>query len=297
MAIMTGRLRQAPPASSLATTYLRPSSLLFWAVHVTAVVGVIACGWSWRGAALALGAYFVRMVVVTAGYHRYFAHRAFKTSRAFQFVLAVAAESAGQGGVLWWASHHRWHHRTSDTALDVHSPRRRGFWHSHVGWLLVDEFQTDLGLVADLAKYPELRFLNHVSVHVLATAALALAFLLLGGAHGLVWGYMVSTVLLWHGSFAINSFAHLFGKRPYATDDDSRNSWLLALLTTGEGWHNNHHHYQSSANQGFHWWQIDVTFLCLRLLERLGLVWELRRPPPEMVAPWADSRALNRGRG
>jgi stearoyl-CoA desaturase (delta-9 desaturase) len=256
---------------------------LFWGVHVTAVVGVIACGWSWRGAALALGAYFVRMVVVTAGYHRYFAHRAFKTSRAFQLLLAVAAESAGQGGVLWWASHHRWHHRTSDTVRDVHSPGLRGFWHAHVGWLLAHDWQTDVTLVSDLAKYPELRLLNRVSAHVAATAALALAFLVVGGAQALVWGYMVSTVLLWHGSFAINSFAHLYGKRPYDTPDSSRNSWLLALLTSGEGWHNNHHRYPSSANQGFHWWQIDVTYLCLRLLERLGLIWELRRPPAEVV--------------
>ena len=280
---MSGRLPRAPPASGLTTTYLRPASLLFWGVHVTAVVGVIACGWSWRGAALALGAYFVRMVVVTAGYHRYFAHRAFKTSRAFQLLLAVAAESAGQGGVLWWASHHRWHHRTSDTGRDVHSPGRRGFWYAHVGWLLAHDWQTDVTLVSDLAKYPELRLLNRVSAHVAATAALALAFLVVGGAQALVWGYMVSTVLLWHGSFAINSFAHLYGKRPYDTPDSSRNSWLLALLTSGEGWHNNHHRYPSSANQGFHWWQIDVTYLCLRLLERLGLIWELRRPPAEVV--------------
>jgi stearoyl-CoA desaturase (delta-9 desaturase) len=261
------------------------------------VVGVIACGWSWRGAALALGAYFVRMVVVTASYHRYFSHRAFKTSRAFQLLLAVAAETAAQGGVLWWASHHRWHHRNADTPRDIHSPRRDGFWYAHLGWVLADDWkETNLALVPDLAKYPELRLLDRIVAHVLATAGLALAFLLIGGVHGLVWGYMVSTVLLWHGSFAINSFAHLYGKRPYDTPDDSRNSWLLALLTTGEGWHNNHHRYQSSANQGFHWWQIDVTYLCLRLLERLGLIWDLRRPPEEVVAAGADSRPRAHGR-
>jgi stearoyl-CoA desaturase (delta-9 desaturase) len=271
--------------------------MLFWGVHVAALAGVIACGWSWRGAALALGTYFVRMVIVTAGYHRYFSHRAFKTSRTFQLLLAVAAESAGQGGVLWWASHHRWHHRTADTAHDVHSPGRHGFWYAHVGWLLANDWRTDLTQVSDLAKYPELRLLNRVSAHVLCTAALALAFLLVGGGPALVWGYMVSTVLLWHGSFAINSLAHLYGNRPYDTSDGSRNNWLLALLTSGEGWHNNHHRYPSAANQGFHWWQIDVTFLCLRVLEWLGLIWELRRPPAGLIGPRADSHASPRGTG
>jgi stearoyl-CoA desaturase (delta-9 desaturase) len=287
---MRARLSRAASGSSWSASYLRPASLLFWAVHITAVAGVIACGWSWRGAALALGSYFLRMVVVTGGYHRYFAHRAFKTSRAFQFLLALAAESSAQAGVLWWASHHRWHHRTSDTAEDVHSPRQRGFWYAHVGWLLANDWKkTDLTLVSDLAKYPELRFLDRVGVHIAATALLALGFLLVGGVHGLVWGYMVSTVLLWHGSFAINSLAHLVGKRRYDTDDDSRNNWVLALLTSGEGWHNNHHHYQSSANQGFRWWEIDVTYACLRVLEQLGLVWDLRRPPREVVEARADS--------
>ena len=146
-------------------------------------------------------------------------------------------------------------------------------------------------MVADLAKFPELRVLDRDIVHILPTVALALAFLFLGGAHALVWGYFVSTVLLWHGSFSINSLAHLFGKRRYATSDDSRNNWALALLTTGEGWHNNHHHYQSSANQGFRWWEIDVTYYVLRLLERFGLIWDLRRPPPR------GDRRLGRRRG
>jgi stearoyl-CoA desaturase (delta-9 desaturase) len=144
-------------------------------------------------------------------------------------------------------------------------------------------------MVADLAKFPELRALDRHVVHLLPTIALALAFLLLGGAHALVWGYFVSTVLLWHGSFSVNSLAHMFGKRRYETSDDSRNSWALALLTTGEGWHNNHHHYQSSANQGFRWWEIDVTYYVLRALEAFGLIWDLRRPPPEVIA--GSSRA------
>src|SRR4051794_2156052 len=272
----------APPAtasiSARWTGYFRVTSLAFWGVHVAAVVGIIAGGWSWSGAALALGAYFVRMIVVTAAYHRYFSHRAFKTSRWFQFLLALGAQSAAQKGVIWWASHHRWHHKYSDTPKDVHSAKLRGFWYSHMGWILGDSWSgTESGMVSDLRKFPELRALNHPAIELLPTVALALGFLLIGGMPALVWGFMVSTVLLWHGSFSINSLSHLFGRRRYATNDDSRNNWLLAIITTGEGWHNNHHHYQSAANQGFRWWEIDTTYYVLRLLAAVGLVWDLRR--------------------
>ncbi len=257
---------------------------MFWAVHVAAVVGVAYVGVSWRGVGLAVAAYFIRMFVVTAAYHRYFSHRAFKTSRAFQFVLALGAQSAAQRGVLWWASHHRSHHKHSDTERDVHSAKLRGFWYSHLGWLMRPDWNgTDEGLVSDLARYPELRFLDRMEIQMLPTVALAVAFLIIGGLPALVWGYFVSTVLLWHGCFSINSVAHVFGRKRYATGDESRNNWLLALATTGEGWHNNHHHYQSSANQGFRWWEIDVTYYLLRLMAAVGLVWDLRRPPREVV--------------
>ncbi len=262
------------------SNYFRPSVLLFWAVHVAAVAGIVYTGWSWRGAALAVVVYGVRMVVVTAGYHRYFAHRAFKTSRLGQFLLALGAQSAAQGGVIWWASHHRWHHRYSDGPEDVHSPARRGFWYAHIGWLYDSDWNdAKAALVPDLTKYPELRFVSRDAVNIWPTVALALAFLALGGVHALVWGYFVSTVLLWHGSFSINSLAHLFGRRRYATRDDSRNNWLLAVFTTGEGWHNNHHRYPGSARQGFFWWEIDVTYYVLRALSSVGLIWDLRQPP------------------
>ena len=264
---------------------MRGTTLAFRGVHIAALVGVIICGLSWSGVALALGAYFVRMFVVTAAYHRYFAHRSFKTSRWFQFLLAIGAQTAAQRGVIWWASHHRWHHKHSDSDKDVHSAARRGFWYSHMGWVLRPDWnETDESGVPDLVKYPELRFLDRASMAMVPTIALALAFLFIGGGHALVWGYFVSTVLLWHGSFAINSLAHIFGRERYDTGDHSKNNWLLALLTTGEGWHNNHHHYQSSVRQGFHWWQIDVTYYLLRLLELTGLIWDLRQPPRAVVA-------------
>ena len=236
--------------------------------------GVVACGLSLGGVALALVAYFARMALVTAGYHRYFAHRAFKTSRAFQFVLAVLAQSSAQKGVLWWASHHRHHHKTSDTAADVHSPAQRGSgMRTSAGSCSRERTATDLHQVPDWRSTPSFMSLNSRALRLLAGRGAGRRSLrVIGGSQALVWGFFVSTVLLWHGSFTINSLAHLFGSRRYATSDNTRNNWLLAIATTGEGWHNNHHHYQSSANQGFFWWEIDLTYYLLRLLQLTGRV-------------------------
>jgi stearoyl-CoA desaturase (delta-9 desaturase) len=273
---------------------LKLTLIMFWAVHVAALAGVVYLGFSWKWAAAAVAIYYVRMIVVTGAYHRYFSHRSFKTSRWFQFLMALGAQTAAQRGVLWWASQHRFHHKHSDTPQDVHSPRLKGLWHSHVGWVVgTDQDETDLSMVGDLARYPELRFMDRTGINVLPTAVLALAFLLLGGLPGLVWGYFVSTVLLWHGSFTINSLSHLFGKRRYATSDDSRNNWMLAILTTGEGWHNNHHHYMSSARQGFRWYEIDVTYYVIKMLSLVGLVWDVRQPPRHVIdGVMADSTAV-----
>jgi stearoyl-CoA desaturase (Delta-9 desaturase) len=250
-------------------------------VHVAAAAGAVWF-WSWRGVAMALGSYFVRMVLVTAGYHRYFAHRAFKTSRVFQFLLAILTQTAGERGVIWWASHHRWHHKHSDTPRDVHSARLRGFWYAHIGWIFSNSWtDTEPALVKDLERFPELRLLNHPAFEIIPMATFGLTVLLLGGLPTFVWAFLVSSVLVWHGSFSINSLAHLIGRRRFETTDDSRNSFVLAVATTGEGWHNNHHHYPSSARQGFRWWEIDMTYYVLWLLARFGLIWDLRRPPRE----------------
>jgi stearoyl-CoA desaturase (delta-9 desaturase) len=240
-----------------------------FAFQVGASVGLV-------GAAVAL--YVVRMWAVTAGYHRYFSHRAYKTSRPFQFALAFLAQTSLQKGALWWAANHRHHHKFSDQPEDLHSPVQRGFWWSHVGWILSPRYDaTDLVAVKDLARYPELVWLNrwHWAPAVLFGAALALV----GGWPLFVWGFLVSTTVLWHGTFVINSLTHVFGSRRYQTSDDSRNNLLFALITLGEGWHNNHHHYQSSANQGFFWWEVDLTYYVLRALAAVGLVRDLRRPP------------------
>src|SRR5688572_15335201 len=250
---------------------LRLVSLPFWLVHIVAIVGVIVTGWSWSGLALAMALYFVRMFAVTAGYHRYFSHRTYKMGRVMQFVMAFLGTLAVQKGVLWWAAHHRRHHKHSDEELDVHSAKQRGFYHAHIGWILADENdETDWARIKDFAKYPELVWLNqHYLLPVVAMGAVLAA---VGGWWALLWGLFVSTTLLWHGTFTINSLAHLIGKRRYATTDDSRKHWLLSVLTLGEGWHNNHHYYQRSTNQGFYWWEIDVSYYILRAMQWMRLV-------------------------
>jgi stearoyl-CoA desaturase (delta-9 desaturase) len=257
-------------------------SIPFFAVHALAVAGVLVLGFSWTGLALALGLYAVRMFWVTAGYHRYFSHRTFRTSRAMQLVFAVLAMTSVQKGVLWWAGHHRTHHKSSDLPGDVHSVKRNGFLWGHVGWILSKKYEaTDLARVQDLARYPELRWLDRW--FLVPPVALAVLLFAIGGPWALVWGFFVSTTLLWHGTFTINSLSHVFGKQRYQTGEDSKNNWLLALLTMGEGWHNNHHYFMSTANQGFFWWEIDMSYYVLRMFSWLGLVWDLRTPPKHVL--------------
>ena len=253
------------------------TSIPFLAMHVFPAVAVFFVPFHWSYVAWAVGLYYARMVIVTAGYHRYFAHRSFQTSRVFQFVLAFLAETSAQKGVLWWAANHRHHHRESDQPGDLHSPLQSGFWWSHMGWIMSDaHVATRTESIRDFARFPELRFLNRF--HLLPPFLLAVATFLIGGFPLLVWGFFVSTVVLWHGTFTINSLSHVFGSRRYKTSDTSRNNFLLALVTCGEGWHNNHHYHQNTANQGWFWWEVDVTYYVLRLLSGLGLIWDLRTP-------------------
>jgi stearoyl-CoA desaturase (delta-9 desaturase) len=219
--------------------------------------------------------YCVRMFGVSAGYHRYFSHRSFRLGRVGQFLLAFLAQTSAQKGVLWWAALHRHHHRHSDDELDVHSPVRSGFWWAHVGWVLSNRHdEYDPRKIADMGKFPELRWLDRY--HWVPTVVFASAVFAVGGAGAFVWGYVMSTVLLYHCTFSINSMAHLFGTRRFDTADDSRNNWLLAMITFGEGWHNNHHFYMSSCRQGIRWWEVDVTYGVLKLLSLLGIARDLR---------------------
>ncbi|MCA2979075.1 MAG: acyl-CoA desaturase [Myxococcaceae bacterium] len=243
--------------------------------HLLLVPGFLFIDFKWEYAALVVATYVLRMFGVTAGYHRYFSHRAFKTNRAFQFVLAFLAQTSAQKGVLWWAANHRHHHRHSDQEQDLHSPVRSGFWWSHMGWFMASDYEaTRLESIRDFARFPELVWLNRFHA-VPALVALGVMWLL-GGVPWMFYGGVVSTVLLWHGTFTINSLSHIFGSRRYVTTDTSRNNFLLALLTMGEGWHNNHHFHQNTANQGWFWWELDATYAILKVLSFLGLVSDLR---------------------
>jgi stearoyl-CoA desaturase (delta-9 desaturase) len=241
---------------------------------------VLVVPFTWHLVGLAAAGYVLRMFAITVGFHRYFSHRAYRTSRAFQFVLALVGTMAMQNGPLWWASWHRRHHRYADTPLDPHSPRLLGWWQAHLGWVLADT-KEDLSNVPDLVRYPELRFLDRH--RWLPLVGYALGCFAIAGWAGVVWGFLLSTILVFHATCLINSLAHTWGSRRYDTPDDSRNNAVLAFITLGEGWHNNHHHHMASARQGFFWWELDPSYYVIKLLSWLGLVWDIRAPSPHAL--------------
>jgi stearoyl-CoA desaturase (Delta-9 desaturase) len=252
------------------------------ALHVGALIAVLSVRPSLTDVLIAAGSYLLGMFLITGGYHRYFSHRSYKTSRVFQALLAFFGCLCTQKGALWWASTHRHHHRFADAAQDPHSPHQHGFWHSHIFWTLTAEHEGyDPANIRDLYRFPELRLLDrYCTLPLIGYIALTAA---LGGWRGVGWWYCVPTVALMHAVMLVNSLSHLWGHRRFATSDQSRNNPLLALITFGEGWHNNHHRYMASANQGFYWWQIDITYYVLRLLQSLGVVWDLRKPPAHVL--------------
>ncbi len=236
----------------------------------------------------AIGLYYLRMFCITGFYHRYFSHKTFKMNRIWQFIFAFLGATAGQRGPLWWASHHRCHHRQADTQHDPHSPQYSGFIWSHIGWFFSSNaFSTNYKAVSDLAEFPELVWLNRYDI--IAPLLLLVTLYALGehfyshvpemhtsGIQLVVWGFFISTVCVFHATSSINSLAHQWGSRDFDTPDQSRNNFCLALITLGEGWHNNHHFYPNSVRQGFRWWQIDVTFYMLWFLSKIGIIHELR---------------------
>jgi stearoyl-CoA desaturase (delta-9 desaturase) len=268
-----------------------------------ACLGVIWVGWSPIALTVAAVLYFVRMFAITGFYHRYFSHRSFRTSRWFQFILAGVGSASGQGGPLWWAAHHRRHHRASDRPEDVHSPHQRGFLWSHMLWFMSRRHHaTRTDDVRDWAKYPELRLLNRydklvplgLAVLLFATGEILRVAAPSLGTNGLqmfIWGFCISTVVLLHATLAINSLAHVWGWRRFNTRDHSRNNFVLALITLGEGWHNNHHYCPGTVRQGFAWWEIDITYYLLRAMSWIGLVWDLRPVPARAGGP---ARSLSR---
>jgi stearoyl-CoA desaturase (delta-9 desaturase) len=273
----------------------------FLFMHLACLL-VILTGISAVAVAVSLTLYVVRMFAITAGFHRLFSHRTYKTGPVFRFLMAFTGTAAYQKGPLWWSAHHRRHHLYADTEADLHSPLSRTLWRSHVGWFLSREsYETDWKLIANLSKYPDLRFLDRyfwLPPTILAGFTFFLGSILQRYAPGLgtsawqmlVWGFFISTVVLYHGTFTVNSLAHIFGKRRFATDDNSRNNLFVALITLGEGWHNNHHYYPSSERQGFYWWELDVAHYTLRALSWLGIVWDLRSPPQNVINLESTSR-------
>ncbi|WP_225408843.1 acyl-CoA desaturase [Stigmatella hybrida] len=256
------------------------ASIPFLGIHAMCLF-VLSVGAKPVDVLVCLALYVIRMWGVTAGYHRYFSHRAYKTNRVFQFILAFVATSSAQKGVLWWAANHRHHHRESDTEQDIHSPLHKGFWWSHMGWIMCPKYeQTRFESIKDFARFPELRFLNRF--HLLPPILLAVTLFFIGGFSMLVWGFFVSTTLLYHGTFTINSLSHIFGNRRYRTTDTSKNNLFLAIITLGEGWHNNHHYYQNTANQGWFWWEVDLSYYSLKVLSWMRVVSDLRTPSDQV---------------
>lgn len=265
----------------------------FIALHV-ACLAVFYVGYSHTALLVMVISYLIRMFAITAFFHRFFSHKTFKTFPWVQVVFAIIGTSATQRGPLWWAAHHRNHHRHSDQDADVHTPGK-GFWESHMLWFLRKKnFPTNHGQVKDLTAVKSLYWIDRYDM--LFPVLYGLFLYLLGswvaasypslgtsGGQFLVWGYFISTVLLAHVTFSINSIAHLIGKRDYQTNDNSKNNFVLAVLTLGEGWHNNHHCAPGSIRQGFKGWQIDISFYVLKCMEWCGLIWDVKYPNQQML--------------
>lgn len=251
--------------------HLTWGTLLFIIIHLSCLL-VFVVPVDTTGIIMLISLFLIRTFSITAGYHRYFAHRSFKTNRLFQFCLAFIGGTCGQKGVLWWVAHHRHHHKHSDTENDIHSAKQEGFYWSHIGWMISREYHAAYNpkLVKDLEKYPELVWLD--KFHLFPPLILAVACFAFHGWIGLVWGFLLSTVALYHNTFSVNSVCHMFGRKDFQTGESSRNNWLLALPTLGESWHNNHHRFPMSARSGLKWWQVDITFAVLKILSWLKIV-------------------------
>ena len=230
---------------------------------------------------------------ICLGYHRYFTHRSFDTPRWIQYLLAFFGTMAGEAGPIKWVAAHRYHHTYSDDAeRDPHSPRN-GFWWSHMSWLFNREeflakYDSYKKYAPDMAKDPVIRFLD--KYHYLSIFMLAALLYALGGWPFIAWGIFLRAILVYHSTWLVNSASHVWGYRSFKTEDLSRNNWWVALLTFGEGWHNNHHAFQRSARHGFRWWEVDATYITIRIMGLLGLAHHIQVPvlndaTPGLTAP------------
>jgi len=271
------------------------SIIVFWTVQVSAVLAVLV-PFSWAMAGLWAVSHFLRAIGLTLSFHRYFAHRTFQMNRAARFVWALIGTAAMQKGPLWWAGHHVNHHKFADREGDPHSPAITGFYHAHIGWFLNDarhdRVEPTNPVLRDFSNAPEIVWLDRY--HFVPPLALAVGLFLSGGLQWLVWGFCVPTVTLAHSTFAINTVNHMFGSRRFETHDASRNNLFTAVFAVGEGWHNNHHRYQRAARNGFYWWEFDPTWYVIRLMQAVGLAWDLQPVPARIYAEAEATRARRR---
>jgi stearoyl-CoA desaturase (delta-9 desaturase) len=271
--------------------------VVFWVVQVSALL-VFVVPFSAGYIGLWAVSHFLRAVGLTLAFHRYFAHRAFQMNRVARFVWACIGTAAMQKGPLWWAGHHVNHHRFADREGDPHSPMISGVYYAHIGWFLNDAkhnvIEASNPVIRDFSKAPEILWLDRL--FFVPPILLALAIYLAGGMPWLVWGFCLPTVTLAHATFAINTVNHLFGSRRFDTIDESRNNVVTALFAAGEGWHNNHHRYQRAARNGFYWWEFDPTWYVIRLMEMVGLAWDVQPVPARIYVEARAIRARRRYR-
>ncbi|MBI3315954.1 MAG: fatty acid desaturase [Candidatus Omnitrophica bacterium] len=255
--------------------------VLAWIVfmHVGALAGIFTFSWKALGVCVFLW-WLTGGIGICLGFHRYFTHRSFTTSRPVEYFLAVMGCLAGEAGPISWVAAHRYHHTYSDTDKDPHSPLK-GFLWAHFTWLfgredVLAKSDSCKRFTPDMAKDPFLVWLD--KFHMLPAAVLAGVLVVLGGWPFLVWGMFVRSVLVYHSTWFVNSASHIWGYRSFQTQEMSRNNWWVALLSFGEGWHNNHHAFQRSARHGMRWWEVDLTYRTIQLLWALGLASDIHLP-------------------
>jgi len=252
------------------------SAVLLW-FHVQAAAAFLT--FSWTNLLVALVLYWMAVGLgISMGYHRLHTHRGFKTFKVFEYFLAVCGTLTLEGGPIFWVATHRLHHQYSDQPEDPHTPRVSGFW-AHLGWIIFGEpHHNDTARMAryapDLGKNAFYRWLT--TYHWIPLTTLGFALLAIGGWGLVNWAIFLRVVVGLHSTWLINSATHIWGRRRFDVKDDSRNTWWVALLTFGEGWHNNHHAHPTSARHGLAWYEFDLTWIELRVLRALGLVWDVR---------------------
>jgi stearoyl-CoA desaturase (delta-9 desaturase) len=267
---------------------------LFWLVQASALlIFVVQFRWAYVG--LWAASHFLRAIGLTLAYHRYYAHRAFKMGRVTRFVWTLIGTAAMQKGPLWWAGHHVNHHKFADREGDAHSPMVSGVYYAHLGWFLndtkYDRVEATNPVIRDFSTVPEIAFLDRF--FGVPPLMMAVALYLAGGVPWVVWGFCLPTMTLAHATFAINSINHMFGSRRFETVDESRNNPLTAFFAAGEGWHNNHHRFQRAARNGFYWWEFDITWYVIRLMQAVGLAWDVQ-PVPKRIYEEARVRKAQR---